>query len=305
MQAIVEYLFPLLWGVVTTVLVAIASITGCAVVSAIFGVALQCKTAGLGLAVRILIELLCGASVLIYLFWIFYALPLVPGAPQFSPLVASILVLSVIGGAYGAEIVSGGLRAVPPGQTEGARALGLSPLVILLRVTLPQALARVLPAFASLAVDMVKWTLIVSFVGVPDLLYTANAIRAVSYQTIPIYLALALIYWGLCTMTGLIFQALEYALPTSKARRAQGLPAARRPTAGRPLRGRHDLGLGLRSRHSSRFAMGLCRHNFGNGRLFVARIIRRPAPGHHAKRVGTPVASSFAAPSIFSAACQF
>ena len=75
------------------------------------------------------VELLRGASALVYLFWAYYALPaLMPGIPRFSPFTASITVLSLVGGAYGAEIVRGGLQAVPRGQFDACRALG-APIV--------------------------------------------------------------------------------------------------------------------------------------------------------------------------------
>src|SRR5262249_40441462 len=133
------------------------------------------------------VELLRGASALIYLFWVFYALPLVPWAPQLDPTTAAVLVLSLVGGAYGAEIVRAGVMAIPRGQREAGTALGLSPYHIMSKIVLPQSLSQIVPAFGSLAVDLVKWTSIVSFVGVQDVLYVANTVRTVTYETVTVY----------------------------------------------------------------------------------------------------------------------
>jgi len=166
------------------------------------------------------VELLRGASGLVYLFWVYYALPLVPNMPQFSPFAATVLVLSLVGGAYGAEIVDAGIHSIAKGQIDASRALGLSRRTMLTRVVLPQALSQITPAFGSLANDMVKWTTVASFVGVHDLLYVANNLRNLTFESIRIYIGLAAIYVVLSLLTSAFFSAVEYALPLSKARRS-------------------------------------------------------------------------------------
>jgi polar amino acid transport system permease protein len=154
--------------------------------------------------------------------------------PRVNPLVASVIVLSLVGGAYGAEIVRGGLQAVPRGQFDACRALGLPPYHALTRVILPQALSQVVPGFGSLAVDMVKWTSIVSFVGVQDVLYVANSVRSITYETVAVFLTVAALYWVLCFVVSLAFQAIERALPLNRALRTSR-QSAESPLNGRPL----------------------------------------------------------------------
>lgn len=215
------YLPRLADGLLTTCGIAAGSIVLAAVVAVVLG----SLRAGRGTAPRVgggvAVEFLRGTSVLVQLFWVYYALPAVPGAPALAPTAAAVLVLGLNGGAYGAEIVRNGILSVPNGQLDASQALGLSARVRLSRVVLPQALGRIVPAFGSIAVDMVKWTSVVSFVTVQDLFYVANSIRVDTNRTVTVYIGLALCYVVLCVVTALLFRAIEFALPVSRARRAE------------------------------------------------------------------------------------
>jgi His/Glu/Gln/Arg/opine family amino acid ABC transporter permease subunit len=220
MSSTLEFLPSILRGLWTTAAVAAASIAGCAIVSVLLGVARSSTSKATRTLSASAVELLRGASALIYLFWVFYALPAVPWAPQLSPVVASVLVLAFVGGSYGAEIVRSAIQAIPSGQKEAAIALGLSPYRTMTHVILPQSLSQIVPAFGSLAVDLVKWTSIVSFVGVQDVIYVANSVRTITYDTVTVYSIVALSYWCLCLATGFLFQAIERSLPLSRATRS-------------------------------------------------------------------------------------
>lgn len=216
----VDYLPMFLRGLQVTVQLSILSIIGCAVFSVVVG-ALQFSAGFAGrLALNVIVEALRAASVIVYLFWVYYSLPLVPGFPQLNPIVASVVVFSLCGGAYGAEIVRSGLEAVPPGQWQASHALGLSPFRTFTKVILPQALTPIVPAFGSLAVDMVKWTSLASFVGVPDILYVANSIRSLTFDSISVYIFIAVVYFILCTLFSLAFRLIERKLPITRALKA-------------------------------------------------------------------------------------
>jgi His/Glu/Gln/Arg/opine family amino acid ABC transporter permease subunit len=220
MAAVLEYWPAILDGLLTTVIVAVLSIVGAAVVALLLGAFRSAKRMPVRVVAGGAVELLRGASALVYLFWVSYALPaLLPGLPRFNPFVASVIVLSLVGGAYGSEIVRGGLQAVSRGQFDACQALGLSPYQALTRVILPQALSQIVPGFGSLAVDMVKWTSIVSFVGVQDVLYVANSVRSITYETVAVFLIVGGLYWGLCFLVSLAFLGIERVLPLNRALR--------------------------------------------------------------------------------------
>lgn len=234
-------------GLLTTTELAAASILGAAAVATVLGTLRAARNTPARAASGGAVEFLRGTSVLVQLFWVYYALPSIQGAPRLPPTVAAVLVLSLNGGAYGAEIVRSGLLSVPRGQHDACHTLGLPRRVALLRVVLPQALGQIVPAFGSLAVDLAKWTSVVSFVSVQDLFYWGNTVRVQTNQTVPVYLLLAGCYLALSGAVALAFRAVEYALPVSRARRRvvrpgparrSGYSGRGRPGRGRPGRGR-------------------------------------------------------------------
>ncbi|WP_283808087.1 amino acid ABC transporter permease [Bradyrhizobium arachidis] len=207
-------------GLWVTVWVAVCIIVGAVPGAVVLGALRLSETQVLRLGSMLFIEFIRAPSALVLLFWVFYALPLVPGMPRLSPLTAAILVLALDGAAYGAEIVRAGIEAVHRGQTDACHALGLSKLQSFTKVILPQALSQIVPGFGSLARSMVKWTAIVSFIGVQDVLYVANYIRGQTFDTVTVFCLLAALYWILTVLCGVAFRALELVLPLNRALRA-------------------------------------------------------------------------------------
>lgn len=114
-----------------------------------------------------------------------------------TPLLAGILGLGLHEAAYMAEIVRGGIRAVDKGQVEAARALGLRKSQILHRIVLPQAMAIIVPPTGNEVVGMLKTSSLVSVLAVGELLYSAQLIYSVNYQTIPMLIVASLWYLAL------------------------------------------------------------------------------------------------------------
>lgn len=117
-------------------------------------------------AARVYIELFRGTPVLLQLYVIYYGL-----APYyaFGPIEAAVLGLGLNYGAYEAEVYRGALLAVPRGQTEAARALGMSPVQSLKHVIVPQALRLALPPMTNDFVSLLKDTSLVSVITVIEL----------------------------------------------------------------------------------------------------------------------------------------
>ena len=95
-------------------------------------------------------------------------------------------------GAYYGEILRAGIDSVPSGQVEAARSTGLSRLQTMAYVVLPQAVRNVLPDLVSNTVEVVKLTSIASVVALPELLYSADMARSVTFNSSPIVLAAAI-----------------------------------------------------------------------------------------------------------------
>lgn len=122
------------------------------------------------------IEIARGSSAYVQLFWLFFVLPLF--GLRLTAFQAGALTLGLVSGAYGAEIVRGALQTVPRGQIEAAIALNLPRLKRFWRIVLPQAFLGALPPMSNLYVQTLKATALASLVGLHDLTWQAQALRA-------------------------------------------------------------------------------------------------------------------------------
>lgn len=204
-RVFVDTLPLLLSGLSTTILLGI--------VSNLVGVAI-----GLGLAlVRLYgakparwiaigyIDIFRAIPLLVLLVVVYYALPFV--GLRLSPFAAATTAISMVAGAYSAEIFRAGIEAVPKGQFEAARALGLSTVVTMWKVVLPQALRLVVPPITSNAVSVLKDTALASVVAMPDLLKQATQAQALAANPTPLIVAAGiylLILLPLVRLVGLI-----------------------------------------------------------------------------------------------------
>jgi polar amino acid transport system permease protein len=97
-------------------------------------------------------------------------------------------------GVYYCEVFRTGLDAVPAGQSDAARALGLRPTYIMALVLLPQAVRKVLPDLVSNSLEVVKLTSIAYVVAIPELLYRARQAQSTTYNATPIVAAVVIYF---------------------------------------------------------------------------------------------------------------
>ncbi len=120
-----------------------------------------------------------------------------------SALGASILGLTLHGMAYSAEFIRGGLLAIPHGQKEAAKMLGLTPHQVFMKITMPQSLRTIIPALGNFLIDNLKGTSIISVVAVTELLYSAQLIYNKNYKIIPLLLVATIWYVVLTSLLSL------------------------------------------------------------------------------------------------------
>jgi polar amino acid transport system permease protein len=173
----------------------------------------------------IYIEVFRGTSAFVQLFWFFYVLPRLGfGLAQFQ---AAALVMGLCTGAYCAEIVRGAIQAVPRGQTEAAIALNLSSYRRMRSVILPQAIVAMIPPMTNMYVSLLKGTALVSLIGLSDMVFRAQALRAYGTgSTLAIFTQLLLAYLFLAMVLVAAMRLLERTL-----KRKWGLGASHRPIA--------------------------------------------------------------------------
>lgn len=145
---------------------------------------------------RIYVEVFRNTPVLIQLIWFFYAFPILTGQ-QLTPIIAALCGLVLNASAYCSEIFRGGLASIPNGQWEGARAIGMSDTQALRRVIVPQAIAKMLPAFTNRGIELAKNTSIASVIAVQELMYQGRALSSAFYRPLEVLTTVAVIYFVL------------------------------------------------------------------------------------------------------------
>jgi polar amino acid transport system permease protein len=120
-------------------------------------------------ATTIYIEIFRGTSLLVQMFWFYFALPLFGIVlPAFA---VAVITMGLNYGAYASEIVRSSILAIPKGQTEAAIALNMTPRQRMWRVILPQAFRLMLPGFGNISIELLKGTALVSLITLNDLTY--------------------------------------------------------------------------------------------------------------------------------------
>lgn len=149
----------------------------------------------LGWLIQAYIEVIRGTPFLVQLFVLYYGGPLL--GLRLDALPAGILGLTVYGSPYFAEIFRSGFLAVPVGQLEAARAIGMSELTIIRRILLPLSLVSALPALVNFAIILTKETVILSIITVPELMYQVQRMSTETFRYLEANFVLALFFWGL------------------------------------------------------------------------------------------------------------
>ena len=139
------------------------------------------------IVVRVYVEVFRGTPMVLQAVFIFYGLPyFTDNAVNFSSIwLAALVVVSVNTGAYMAESVRGGIISIDPGQTEGAKAIGMTHVQTMLNVILPQALRNIMPQIGNNFIINVKDTSVMFISGFPDFFAAHRAAVGASYLYFP------------------------------------------------------------------------------------------------------------------------
>ena len=137
--------------------------------------------------VRVYVEVFRGTPMVLQAVFLYYGLPyFTNNTMKFTNIwVAAILVVSINTGAYMAESVRGGIISVDPGQTEGAKAIGMTHVQTMVNVILPQAIRNIMPQIGNNFIINVKDTSVMFIIGFPDFFSAHRAAVGASYLYFP------------------------------------------------------------------------------------------------------------------------
>jgi polar amino acid transport system permease protein len=199
---------------------------GLTLVSGLLGVAIGVLTAVAKLApfppVRwaadLYVWVVRGTPLLVQVLFVYFALPAIVPGLQLSDFNSAAVALAVNVGAYNAEAIRAGILAVPKGQTEAARSLGLSPIQTFRDVIFPQAFKIALPPLVNNIVALLKDSSLAYVIGVVELSNVGNRLQAATFEPVPTLATTATIYLVLTTVLTQISGAIEARLDVEQRR---------------------------------------------------------------------------------------
>ena len=161
--------------------------------------------------IQIYVEVFRGTPMILQAVVIYYGLPYFTNyAMRFSNIwLCALLVVSINTGAYMAESVRGGIISIDPGQTEGAKAIGMTHWQTMLFVILPQALRNILPQIGNNLIINIKDTCVLSVIGTVELFYTTKGIAGALYTYVPAFTITMIIYFVLTFTCSRILRYFE------------------------------------------------------------------------------------------------
>jgi polar amino acid transport system permease protein len=207
-SAVWDYRQKFAQGWLVTVAMSLAALVMSTIIGCVAAIMLRSRNPLVEATARTYVELIRGTPLLVQLLIGFYVVATAIGLQ--NRYVAGALLLSLFSGAYMAEIMRGGLDAIPRGQIDSARAIGLTPWQSLRLVVLPQAVRIVLPSVTGQLVSLVKDSSLLSVIAISEFTLAAQEVNSFTYSTLESYVPLAAGYLLLTLPLSALARWLEY-----------------------------------------------------------------------------------------------
>jgi His/Glu/Gln/Arg/opine family amino acid ABC transporter permease subunit len=159
--------------------------------------------------VRLYISFIRGTPLFIQILVVFFILPSI--GIDISRFTSGVVALSLNSGAYISEMIRGGLTAIARSQIEAGRALGMRRSLIWRRIILPQVFTVILPPLTVEFASLLKYSALLSVIGVVELTRTAQQIIAATFKPIEIWLTVGVLYFVMCFTLGMLTRRIERA----------------------------------------------------------------------------------------------
>ncbi len=180
----------------TLALSAIAVIAG-AILGSLMAIGKMSRFKVLNVIITAFVEIMRGTPALLQLYIAYFIVPMIFTFAEMTPFACVAVGLSLNSAAYVTEIIRSGIGAVDKGQTEAARALGLTSKTTMLKVVMPQAIRNILPALGNEFVTIIKETSLASTFFVGELMTTYAIIKGITFNVIPTLMDIGVVYFVL------------------------------------------------------------------------------------------------------------
>ena len=157
------------------------------------GIARICRIKILRLLAAVYADCIRGTPLLVQIFLIYFALPMITGQ-RVEPFIAAVAACGINSGAYVSEIFRAGIQSIDVGQMEAGRSLGLTWWQTMRYIILPQAFKNILPPLGNEFIAMLKDSSLVSVIGFEELTRRGQLIIAQTYGSFEIWMTVAILY---------------------------------------------------------------------------------------------------------------
>ena len=183
----------LLMGAGVTVKITAISVLLGILIGLFIGIARISSNRVIHLIAAVYVDFLRGTPLLVQIFLVYFALPVVTGQ-RIDPFFAAIAACSINSSAYVAEIFRAGIQSIDAGQMEAGRSLGMTWVQTMRYIIVPQAARRVIPPLGNEFIALLKDSSLVSVIGFEELTRRGQLIIARTYASLEIWLCVAIIY---------------------------------------------------------------------------------------------------------------
>lgn len=211
---LLEALPLLLQGAAITVEITALSVFLGVLIGCFVAIARLCSITPLRFAAGVYVDFIRGTPLLVQIFLVYFALPLIIGQ-RVDPFFAAISACSINSGAYVAEIFRGGIQSIDRGQMEAGRSLGLSWWQTMKYIILPQAFKCIIPPLGNEFIAMLKDSSLVSVIGFEELTRCGQLIIARTYASVEIWAAVAVVYLVMTFVVSRLVAVLEKRFDTN------------------------------------------------------------------------------------------
>ncbi|MDY6064921.1 MAG: amino acid ABC transporter permease [Finegoldia sp.] len=199
----------LLAGLKITVEVALLSV----VLSTLFGIVLGTirfhEIPVLSKVLGVVIDLIRNLPLLLIIFFTYFALP--SYGIKLGIFASAVTALTIFESAMISEIIRGGFKALPKGQTEAGLASGMTRIQVIKNITLPQVLRQTTPSIVSQLIALIKDTSLATIISLPELMHNAKIIYGQNTNyVIPMFIIISIMYFVVCYLLSKVSKSLKF-----------------------------------------------------------------------------------------------
>ena len=206
-QLAIESIPFLLQGVPMTLILSVLGMILGLVIGFFLALARGSKRIVLRWPARMYISFMRGTPMIVFLFLLYFGLPVI--GLELTAFVAATLAFGLNSAAYIAEINRSSLNSIDEGQWESARALNIAYWPTMRTIILPQAIRIAIPPLSNVFLSIVKGTSLAAMITVPELFQKAQIVAGRTFDSMTMYILVALIYWPICGAISYIQDRLE------------------------------------------------------------------------------------------------